>query len=206
MYSKRTGLILGFHGCDERVRDAIVTTENAVLSPSENDYDWLGNGVYFWENNYVRALKYAQDLKNNPNKANSKINKPSILGAILDLGHCLDLLDSQHLNLLKKGFQILTNLHQEHGLAIPLNKPIGKQGDLLLRNLDCAVIQTIHQFNKELKLHEFDSVRGVFWEGKDLYPNAGFKEKNHIQIAIRNPNCIKGFFIPRILNENYSKP
>ena len=48
--------------------------------------------------------------------------------------------------------------------------------------------------------------RGVFFEGDDLYPNAGFKEKNHIQIAIRNTNCIKGFFIPRELDNKYPKP
>ncbi len=206
MYSKRAGLILGFHGCDEKVRDSIVASKKAILSPSENDYDWLGNGVYFWENNYVRALKYAQDLKDNPIKANSKIAKPSVLGAVIDLGHCLDLLDSQYLDLLKYGYGILASSHKQHGLDIPKNKPIEKQGDLLLRNLDCAVIQTIHQFNNEEDLQEFDSVRGVFWEGQDLYPNAGFKEKNHIQIAIRNPNCIKGFFIPRELDESYPKP
>ena len=53
--------------------------------------------------------------------------------------------------------------------------------------------------------HEFDSVRGVFFEGDDLYENAGFKEKNHIQIA-KNPNCIKGYFIPRKLDTKYPKP
>jgi hypothetical protein len=25
-------------------------------------------------------------------------------------------------------------------------------------------------------------------EGEELYPSAGFKEKNHVQICIRNPN------------------
>lgn len=206
MYSKRSGLVLGFHGCDEEVRDFIVSNKKSTLSPSENDYDWLGNGIYFWENNYVRALKYAEDLKESPIKSHSKIKKPSVLGAIIDLGHCLDLLDSQYLDLLKKGYQILTELHKQHGLEIPKNKPIEKQGDLLLRNLDCAVIETIHQFNKEDGLQGFDSVRGVFFEGNDLYPNAGFKEKNHIQIAIRNPNCIKGFFIARELDKNFPKP
>ena len=55
--------------------------------------------------------------------------------------------------------------------------------------------------NKKLNKSEYDSVRGVFFEGSDLYENAGFKEKNHIQIAIRNQNCIKGFFIPREFDE-----
>ena len=36
-----------------------------------------------------------------------------------------------------------------------------------------------------------------FWEGEELYPNAGFKSQNHIQIAVLNPDCIKGIFLPR---------
>ena len=32
---------------------------------------------------------------------------------------------------------------------------------------------------------------------KCLYDGAGFLDKTHIQICIRNPNCIKGYFIPR---------
>jgi hypothetical protein len=47
----------------------------------------------------------------------------------------------------------------------------------------------------ELKL--FDSARGVFTEGGPAYPGAGILEKSHIQICIRNSNCIKGFFLPR---------
>ena len=77
---------------------------------------------------------------------------------------------------------------------------------MIKRNLDCAVIETIHQFMRDKDKPEFDSVRGVFFEGKDLYENAGFKRNNHIQIAIRNPNCIKGYFIPRELDSKYPKP
>ena len=96
------------------------------------------------------------------------------------------------------------NIRKE--LEIPNNKPIGNEGDLLLRHLDCAVIETIHKFNKDdEQRQEFDSVRGVFFEGAALYPDAGFKEKNHIQIAIRNPNCIKGYFMPRKLDKNFPK-
>jgi len=47
MYSKRAGLILGFHGCDEAIRDKVVSEKGFLLSESRNDYDWLGNGVYF---------------------------------------------------------------------------------------------------------------------------------------------------------------
>jgi hypothetical protein len=206
MYSKRAGLILGFHGCDQSIRDAVVGKEGELLKPSENDYDWLGSGIYFWENSYERALQYAVDLKNDPISSKIKIVNPSVIGAVLDLGHCLDFLDSEYLNLLKAGYEMLCSVNKKHGLEIPENKSIEDQGDLLLRRLDCGVIETIHQFNEDEDREEFDSVRGVFFEGKNLYPNAGFKEKNHIQIAIRNTNCIKGFFVPRTLDSRFPKP
>ncbi|MVO08035.1 hypothetical protein GOQ30_02495 [Flavobacterium sp. TP390] len=201
MYSKRSGLILGFHGCDKAVRDKIVCEKGEILKPSENVWDWLGHGVYFWENNHERALKFAQDLKDNPPKGKENlIKEPAVLGVIIDLGYCLDLLDSKFLDILKIGYNLLCESHTKFGSNIPKNV-VSEKGELLRRNLDCAVIQTVHEMNKKLNKSEYDSVRGVFFEGSDLYENAGFKEKNHIQIAIRNQNCIKGFFIPREFDE-----
>ena len=207
MYSKRAGLIIGFHGCDESVRDEVVFKKGSLLKPSANDYDWLGSGVYFWENNYTRALEFAKFLKEYPSR-NPKniIDKPSVIGAVIDLGLCLDLLDSEYLNLLRVGYDALKLSNDKYGTKIPENIPLFENGDLLKRYLDCAVIETIHKFNKDKGKDEFDSVRGVFFEGSDLYPDAGFKEKNHIQIALRNPNCIKGYFIPRELDLKYGKP
>ena len=36
--------------------------------------------------------------------------------------------------------------------------------------------------------------------------NAGFAEKNHIQICVCNPNCIKGYFLPREIDMKYPNP
>lgn len=88
---------------------------------------------------------------------------------------------------------------------LPVNIPKGTLNELMLRKLDCAVIETLHKVRRDENLREFDSVRGVFWEGQELYPNAGFREKDHIQLCIRNPNCIKGFFYPRKSDSNYYK-
>lgn len=205
MYSTRTGLILAFHGCDASVVKKVLNGEEK-LSFSKNDYDWLGFGNYFWDNSPSRALQFAKMLQKYPNtNNNTKITKPAVIGAILNLGYCLDLLDYSNLTLLKLGYDILIQKNTESGEPIPINHGgITKNKDLLFRNLDCAVIETLHQVRREQKLREFDSVRGVFWEGSELYLNAGFKSKNHIQICIRNPNCIKGFFLPQDLNKNYS--
>ncbi len=201
MYSKCRNLIIGFHGCDKSVRDAIVTGES-VMTVKKNSYDWLGYGLYFWENNVQRALAFAEEKKIRDNK----LLAPAVLGAFIDLGYCFDLIDSSYLSLLPRFYSILETTCQLQGQSLPVNRASGQSIDLLQRNLDCAVIETAHTFNKDKGYPPFDSVRGVFWEGHDVYPNAGFKEKNHIQICVRNPNCIKGFFIPRISDTAYCNP
>ncbi len=68
--------------------------------------------------------------------------------------------------------------------------------DFKKRELDCAVIRFTHQL-AEKKGTYFDSVRAAFLEGEPLYPGSMFRKQNHIQIAVINPNCIKGIFLPR---------
>jgi len=202
MYSTKPGLILGFHGCDQTVVDRVLSGED-VLNKSENSYDWLGHGIYFWEGSPMRALEFAKTLQAESKRARKPIQKPAVLGAVLDLGFCLDLLQYENLQLLEIGYQILLTTNDLPQL--PRNKSVGSSKELVLRNLDCAVIETVHQVNLSTKMPPFDSVKGVFWEGEELYPGAGFREKNHIQICIRNPNCIKGFFLPRKLDDHYPK-
>ena len=84
MYSSKPGLLIGFHGCEQSVRDDIVSGK-ANMKPSTNSHDWLGEGFYFWENNYERALDFA---RNPPGKKSYK--NPAVLGAIIDLQYCLD--------------------------------------------------------------------------------------------------------------------
>lgn len=202
LYSKRSNLVIGFHGCDQSVVDKVITGKEELLA-STNDYDWLGNGIYFWENNEERAMDWAIELSK---RKSSSVKKPAVIGAIIDLGFCLDLTDNHYLKELKVGYDELVKLCHAANLPLPQNKDIGKSTDLLLRKLDCAVIQTIHRLHSIKGNNPYDSVRGVFWEGAPVYPNSGFREKNHIQICVCNPNCIKGYFLPRTLNENYPNP
>jgi len=204
MYSTKTGLVLGFHGCDESIINDILIGKKE-LKQSDNTYDWLGHGIYFWENSPSRAVEFAEFLKNNPQHARTPIKSPSVIGAVIDLGYCLDFTDYSYLQLLKGGYELLKTAIDTSGVKFT-NKPIGENKDLLFRELDCAVIETLHSLRTpDSDLKPFDSVRGVFWEGKEIYPNAGFKEKNHIQICIRNRNCIKGYFLPRKFDSDYSK-
>lgn len=203
MYSSRSGLILGFHGCDESILEEVVY-KTQHLKYTKHSYDWLGHGSYFWEHSPSRALEYAEALSKKSRNSSMPIRKPAVLGAVIDLGFCLDLLNYANLTALKEGYDFLSKAYAKSGFKLPENRaPKGETTDLLLRELDCAVIETVHKLRKDNGLKAFDSVKGVFWEGDLIYPKAGFREKDHIQICIRNPNCIKGYFIPRKLNDSY---
>jgi len=57
MYSILPNLVLGFHGCDEETYNIVLHEHNPLL-PSNNSYDWLGNGIYFWEDSVDRAQQW----------------------------------------------------------------------------------------------------------------------------------------------------
>lgn len=204
LYSHRSQLILGFHGCDSLLAKQVVLGKT-MLKKSMNDYDWLGPGIYFWENNLKRAMQWAED---NSKRKGSRISIPAAIGAFIDLGNCLDLTDSDSLEKLKVPYYTLCKTAELAGIELPDNiDPITATiKDRIYRKLDCAVIQTLHKMNSEAGIQPFDTVRGVFWEGNSLYEGAGFREKNHIQIAVINPNCIKGLFLPRVLDKRYPNP
>lgn len=193
MYTKKPSFVYGFHGLDRDVAFKILNQKDD-FKPSNNNYDWLGEGIYFWENNFERAENYALlDSK----REKTKIKDPFVLGAVLDLGNCFDLLEQKNLDFLKFAYEEFKKSLEEDGEELPKNTSFGKNDfDFKKRELDCAVIRYAHELAKEDGM-KFDSVRAAFWEGNLLYPGAGFKSENHIQIAILNPSCIKGIFLPR---------
>jgi hypothetical protein len=113
------------------------------------------------------------------------------LGAVIDLGLCLDLTSSAGIRALRASHQSFVKLCEAEGRAIPTNKG---GPDRLMRNLDCAVINHLHAVRVAARLPIFDTVKGIFQEGAPIYQDAGFREKTHVQICIRNLDCIKGVF------------
>jgi hypothetical protein len=196
MYSKLPNLVLGFHGCHKNVFDSVIK-DGQHLKKSENDYDWLGNGIYFWENSYERAYDWAKVRYH---------EDASVVGAVIDLGLCLNLTDYNSSDVLKHGYDVLAANYALTNAVMPKNKHGRSETDLLLRNLDCAVIQMVHRYNEEMGLEAYDSIRGLFTEGGAVYPGSCFTEKTHVQLCIVNPNCIKGYFAPMPYNSEYRIP
>jgi hypothetical protein len=79
LYQFPPSFILAFHGCDAAVGEAILSGAVTHLNPSENDYDWLGSGIYFWESNPQRALDFARERAAGAKNSKAKFRSPSSL-------------------------------------------------------------------------------------------------------------------------------
>lgn len=193
-----TSFVLGYHGCDEAVAEQVLAGKSDIIF-SDRDYDWLGPGAYFWESDPLRALEWAH-----AKAQRGAYRVPAVIGAVIDLRNCLDLMTRQDLELVRSAYHAFVQAQQRAGLEIPKNKSArGKpEEDLGLRYLDCAVIRHLHtvldqQMPGNTPIAPYDTVRGMFTEGGTLYPGGGFHAQTHVQIAVRKPDCIHGFFRPR---------
>ena len=185
--------VMGFHSCDKEVGLKILNG-NDHLKPSNNPWDWLGHGIYFWEQNPERALEYAIGCATKTQFNKVPIKTPFVLGAIIELGNCLNLIEPESLSVLKEAYKGLEKICKEAGVPLPKNKGAN-------RALDAAVFKHLHRSRAENELPNFDSIRCAFIEGEPIYPTANFTSRLHIELCIINPEQIKGYFIPHPLDK-----
>jgi hypothetical protein len=196
------GLVLGYHGCDRAVAEKILEGKTEVRK-STNSFDWLGSGAYFWENNPARALSWAKLLTGRSSSTGKpQIEKPAVVGAIIDPGNCLDLAEESSLALLRTAYSGFERLYSESDGPLPENEE-GFRGDadLIKRHLDCAVVNFLHQLRKIEGQPSFDTVRAPFIEGKPLFAGSKLMDKCHVPWCVQNPKkSIIAYFRPRDAN------
>lgn len=187
-------VVVGYHGCDRSLLERVVLGGDH-LQPSDNAYDWLGKGVYFWENGLQRAREFAEWKRQR-----GEIGEPAVIGAHIDLGRCFDLGDTWATGQLPEVHARLVAQLQALGAEVPVNREAGPDDfDLVLRNLDCAVL------NHAMAAYDaaeggtlyFQTVRGVFVEGGPAFHGAGIHRKSHVQVAVRDVSAILDYFLPR---------
>lgn len=181
-------IVIAYHGCDAEVAERLLRGER--FRRSENDYDWLGAGVYFWEYGADRALGFARDQQRR-----GRIAEPGVVGAVIQLGNCFDLMDTRFTQELAQAYDQIAS-RRAQGASLPTNA--GSTPDQKLRRLDCFVLNS-YLGSLERTGRAFDTVRCGFREGDCVFPGSGIFRESHIQIAIRNPACILGVFRPRLL-------
>ncbi len=184
--SKLPQVIYGFHGCDRKIGEAILSGKVDGLCRSENDYDWLGHGIYFWEDSPERAYQWAVECAANPRLCKGQITDPFVIGAVINVGRCLNLMTVEGVEHLRISYdELLKTLDMAS---------VTNNGNA--HKLDRIVINAAIMMNQVAGRDPFDTVRGAFIEGKQIYPGATLYDKTHIQICVVNPECICGYFRP----------
>jgi hypothetical protein len=170
-------IVFAYHGTDPAFAERLVRGEVAPAdwSPSANEYDWLGSGIYFWE--------YA------PDRAREWAGKGGVVGAIISLGECLDLTDVENTDALAAAYHAFASDYRRRRKQLPENR--GKR-----RDLDCAVINYLCKKFRRKTGSPIQTVRAAFLEGEPVFPGSAILRETHIQIAVRDPACILGVFRP----------
>jgi len=172
-------VVLGYHGCDADFAESILLGKTQIQDwrRSENDYDWLGHGVYFWEHAPERALAWASSRK-----------KKGVIGAVIQLGNCLDFTDVKYTQALAAGYESLVETYEARGTPLPLNR----RG---YRALDCLVINDLFLQSETIR-DPYQTVRCPFLEGEPAFPTSGILKESHIQLTVIDRECILGVFRP----------
>ena len=185
--------VIGYHGTKRSIAEQIVLG-NQPFGWSGNDDDWLGHGVYFWEHAPQQAWWWAKRRSVQQKWG----EEPAVLGAMIRLGACFDLLDPFNL-------QQLERFHQEYVKACAAaNLPIRENANNH-KYLDCETFKFSYAAfeNEGVKV---DSCRAVFVPtGKRAWTRSGIYRQAHIQICVRNLKRILGTWLVSPVEEDHAE-
>ena len=172
-------VVVGYHGCQRDFARALVAGRASIEAwkASQNEYDWLGEGIYFWEHAPGRAWQWAREHYGADG---------AVVAAEIFLGRCLDLGDVEFADLLRSTYEGTLRMYQTLGRTMPRNT--GR--DLKFRKLDRLVIDRSTATTDPPGGVYYQTVRCPFEEGDPIFEGAMFKAQSHVQIAVRDKSCI----------------
>jgi hypothetical protein len=199
-----SNFVVGYHGTDEQVVEDLLA-QRTKLEPSPRGYDWLGDGIYFWEDDPDRAMWWAERTHEESVKANQgpfrlpvKIEKPAVVGATIYLGECLNLAYEDNQLLMNDVYHEVAFRYDRQNFSLPTN-------DFFYRNLDCLIVnETCRRYQLDTGTR-IDSVRGVFLGPVDTaeptrhrtpYQGALIASETYKIVCVRSRRCIVEYFRP----------
>lgn len=170
-YPDRVTVVRAHHGTS-RARAEEVARNG--WTQSRNHYDWLGDGVYFFQEAPARARDWARRQHG---------DEAAVIVADVDLSDCMDLLDSSWFAVLTEAHELLLMHYRRLGRKLPVQRS-------LMHGLDRAVINYSVGVLADRGV-VIRSVRGVFQEGRPAYPGSALFDLAHVQIAVRDQTAIR---------------
>ena len=136
---------------------------------SRNRYDWLGDGVYFFQDAPQRARDWARDRHG---------NYGAVIGAHILLDDCIDLLDLGWNQVMANAYDSYVKNLRDSGKPVPVQTRGAHRLDREVMNYMVGVLS-----EHGLRV---TCVRAAFGEGHPVYPDSAFFDRTHVQIAVRD--------------------
>ncbi|MGL5033844.1 MAG: hypothetical protein ACRC6M_08595 [Microcystaceae cyanobacterium] len=166
--------IYGYHGTN-------ITRASAILHEgfniSSNEYDWLGTGVYFFQDAPLRAWQWANALYP---------DNPVVIRALIQLENCLDLFDVGWFPLLRNLYSSFIKKYENSNQPLPKQNPERSKA----HRLDCSFFNYIVDILAQEE-ENIEVIRGIFSEGDRIYANSAIFDLAHVQLAVRNTAIIR---------------
>ncbi|MEM9510748.1 MAG: hypothetical protein AAGA16_24250, partial [Cyanobacteria bacterium P01_E01_bin.35] len=162
--------VYGYHGTSLKAAQEII---DRGFNFSINDYDWLGTGVYFFQDAPLRAYAWAKERYP---------NAPAVIKSKLVMENCLDLLDIGWFPLIRETYDSFVTAYRKTNIPLPRQNPQRSKA----HRLDCAFFNYLVGEIIESQGEQVGAIRAVFNEGDRIYADSAIFDRAHIQIAIRN--------------------
>jgi hypothetical protein len=194
--------VYGYHGTTLRAANAIMA-DPMQFQPSHSAGDWLGQGIYFFENSFRKGIEWADRTVDKRIKI-GHTEDPAVLGCEIDLSICLDLCDPRHSEdflswiaanfdlasaPLQHGPRLLTFASKEISVSdLPDRSPKNRglyRHPHKVNVLDKVLIDAFIDALPTSK--RFSTVRAPFNSGRQLFPNSYLFHNSQVQIAVRDP-------------------
>jgi hypothetical protein len=163
---------IGYHGTSQAVAQVILRDG---FTFSRNIYDWLGDGVYFFQDAPHRAREWAQQRHGQDGV---------VIRSVIRLDDCLDLLDIQWNVFLEAAYTSVVEASQRSSVPLPRQTGGAHRLDRIVVNY--AVDMLLADYSMTVR-----SLRGVFGEGGPVFPGSAILDRAHVQIAVRDLSLIE---------------
>jgi hypothetical protein len=161
---------IGYHGTSIEAVQRILSSGFQI---SRNEYDWLGDGAYFFQDAPARAREWAEQRFG---------TDAAVVGAEIDLVDCIDLLDIGWQAVVEQSYADLLLRLQASGQPIPHQTSGAHRLDRAVVNHTVGLLQRAGI--------PVRTVRAAFAEGKPLFPGSGLWSRAHVQIAVRDAGAV----------------
>jgi hypothetical protein len=163
-------MLIGHHGTSRQVAGTVLSKG---FRASQNPHDWLGDGVYFWQDAPLRAMEWA---------LRTFADDAVVIEARIEVREFINLLDVEWMSW-------LTDVHDQYLDELKKSgRPLPVQTDRAHR-LDREVIN----FGISILEGSGITVRGVigaFREGRPVFANSALYSQSHVQISVRDLSLI----------------